>query len=216
MMLPQLDAKRLAFLGLTLMLGTGCGGYKAADPDDLDPREGEIVGVLVDSDGKAHPDAWIELYLVTATAPTSKAQGMDSDGRFGVFPPDTGTYNLVGSFGDPEKATEKATVQNVSFTAGGEMNIGQVKGQKVAILSVKVTAPEGLSADGILVQVLGYGATATTSNGGVAVVPIGIPAGSYTVRFSKEGLETLSRPDVTFYGGEAKVIDDVTMTAAAP
>ncbi len=202
--------RRFLVVGLA-SLATACGGYKAADPDDLDPREGEIVGVLVDKDGKAHPDAWIELYDVTATTPVFKAQGMDSDGRFGVFPPSDGTYNLVGSFGEPEKSTEKAIVQNVSFTAGGEKNIGQMKGQSIAVLAAKVSVPEGESADGVLIEVLGYGASATTSNGGVGAVPIGIPAGTYVVRFSKEGLATEAR-SVTFSGGEAKTIDDVTLT----
>src|SRR5690606_28934419 len=92
-------------------------GYKAADSDDLTPRGGEIVGVLVDANDKSHPDAWIELYEVAATEPLFKQQGMNSDGSFGVFPPETGVYNIIGSFGEPETSLDKAIIQNVSFTA---------------------------------------------------------------------------------------------------
>ena len=47
-------------------------GYKAADADDLEPREGEIVGVLVDSNGKSDPDSRIELYRADDEAPLTK------------------------------------------------------------------------------------------------------------------------------------------------
>jgi hypothetical protein len=57
---------KLSFL-LLLTFYMQCCGYKAADADDLEPREGEIVGVLVDSNGKSDPNSTIELYRLLQT-----------------------------------------------------------------------------------------------------------------------------------------------------
>jgi hypothetical protein len=169
---------------------------------------------LVDDRGKAHPDAWIELFKVDGTESLQSNEGMDSDGRFGVFPPETGLYNIVGSFGEPERSTNKAIIQNVSFTAGEAKNIGKIAGQKVALLTVHVETPEGVDPDGVKVEVLGYAASTTTVQEGVGAILIGIPAGTYDVRFSKDGLATAVIEDVSLAAGEAKVLDKIVMTLA--
>ena len=204
----------LVLLQVALPLAA-CGGYGAADPDKLSPRAGEIVGVLVDDGGKAHPDAWIQLYSTDGTAALISNQGMDSDGRFGIFPPSAGIYNIVGSFGEPGTSTSKAIKQDVSFAAGDSINIGKMEGMKVAVLTVHVATPSGIDPHGVKVEVLGYAASTETIQEGVGAITVGIPAGTYQVRFSKEGLVTQVIEDVLLIGGEAKLLDRVTMELAA-
>ncbi|MFW7378607.1 MAG: hypothetical protein ACOH5I_07370 [Oligoflexus sp.] len=189
---------------------TACGGYDAADESDLEPRPGEIVGVLVDERGKAHPDASIELYAEDATEVLTVVEGMDSDGRFGVFPPDTGNYSIVGVIGD----TQKVIVQGVAFTSGAGQNIGKIATTEVAVLSVQVTTPEEFSSEGVKFQVLGYSASGTTIQEGFGIIESGIPAGKYKLRFSKEGLSDLLIENLELESGKITLLEDVEMSVA--
>lgn len=198
--------------GVVLLLGVllGCGGYDAADESDIEPRAGEIVGVLVDNRGKAHPDASIELYAADATEALTVVEGMDSDGRFGVFPPDTGMYNIVGVISD----TQKVILQGVEFTTGVGQNIGKLTSADVAGLSVQVSTPEDISAEGVRFELLGYGANGMTIQEGYGIIESGIPAGTYSVRFSKEGLEDHLVEDLELESGVITLLKDVTLTRA--
>ncbi len=144
-------AGRFLLSGMLLAFtGQGC-GYKAADADDLEAREGEIVGVLLGSNGKANPDSTIELYRVDGETPLTSYTGIDSDGRFGVYPPDDGIYSIVGSIG----TLDKVIVQGIAFTVAEGLNIGTIQTAKVGGLAVRVIVPDGHSPDGVAFQVLG-------------------------------------------------------------
>ncbi len=199
------------FFSFFFLMTYGCGGYKAADADDLEPRPGEIVGVLVNGDGKATPDATIQLFAFNGISALSQSTGIDSDGRFGVFPPESGTYNIVGSIGD----LDKGVAQNIQFEAGGALNIGTVKTQRVAGLTVQVNTPEGVSPEGVLVEVLGFAAQTTTIAEGAGVFTVGIPAGTWSLRFSRSDLATVVQADVTFAAEEVKILNDIELALKA-
>ncbi|WP_141732741.1 hypothetical protein [Oligoflexus tunisiensis] len=194
----------LLMMGLTVQ---SCGGYKAADDEDLEPREGEIVGVLVNENGKANPDSTIELYREDGETPLAKNTGIDSDGRFGVFPPEDGVYSIVGSMGD----LDKVIVQGIVFKAGEGMNIGTIQTKKVGGLAVRVRVPEGHTPDGVAFNLIGYEASGTTIEEGAGLIESGIPAGLYSAKFSKDGLETLVVEDIEIQSGEPTVLDDVVL-----
>lgn len=185
----------------------GC-GYKAADADDLEPRDGEIVGVLVGGNGKANPDSTIELYREDGETPLTKYTGIDSDGRFGAFPPDDGIYSIVGSIGD----LDKVIVQGISFTSNQGLNIGTIQTGKVGGLAVRVLVPAGHTLDGVGFQVLGYEASGTTIEEGAGLIQEGIPAGAYKVKFSKKGLQAHIISNVEIQSGEPTVLPSVTLT----
>jgi hypothetical protein len=184
-----------------------CGGYKAADDEDLEPREGEIVGVLVNENGKANPDSTIELYREDGETPLTQYTGIDSDGRFGVFPPEDGIYSIVGSMGN----LDKVIVQGIAFQSGQGMNIGTIQTQKVGGLAVRVKVPEGHTPDGVNFTLMGYEASGTTIEEGAGLIEEGIPAGRYSVKFSKTGLQTLIVEDLDIQSGEPTVLPDVTL-----
>lgn len=184
----------------------GC-GYKAADADDLEPRDGEIVGVLVGGNGKANPDSTIELYREDGETPLTQYTGIDSDGRFGVFPPEDGIYSIVGSMGN----LDKVIVQGISFTSNQGLNIGTIQTEKVGGLAVRVLVPAGHTPDGVTFQVLGYQGSGTTIEEGAGLIEEGIPAGTYKVKFSKEGLQTQSISGVEIQSGEPTVLPSVTL-----
>ncbi len=184
----------------------GCGGYDSADPDELEARKGEIVGVLVNDREKASPDAWIQLYQSNGTEAIRSQQGMDSDGRFGIFPPETGTYNIVGCFGEPATSTTKVIKQGIEFIASEGLNIGKLQAQKVAALSFRVTDQAGVGVEDVQVEVLGFAKT-TTVQEGVGAIETGVPAGTYDLRFSKDGYQTLSQTDVAVVSEEVKLIE---------
>ncbi len=201
-------AGRFLLSGMLLAFtGQGC-GYKAADADDLEAREGEIVGVLLGSNGKANPDSTIELYRADGETPLTRYAGIDSDGRFGVYPPDDGIYSIVGSIG----TLDKVIVQGIAFTVAEGLNIGTIQTAKVGGLAVRVIVPDGHSPDGVAFQVLGYEASGTTVAEGAGLIEEGIPAGTYQVKFSKLGLETQIVKDVAIQSGEPTVLPDVTLT----
>lgn len=185
-----------------------CGGYKAADAEDVEPREGEIVGVLVNSNGKANPDSTIELYREDGETPLTKYTGIDSDGRFGAFPPESGVYSIVGSMGN----LDKVIVQGIVFTSGQGMNIGTIQTEKVGGLAVRVNVPSGHTPDGVVFQVMGYEASGTTIEEGAGLIEEGIPAGVYKVKFSKTGLQTLIVDQVEIQSGEPTVLPAVSLT----
>lgn len=197
-----------------LYLGvSACGGYKAADPDDLAPRAGEIVGVLVDDRGKASPDATIQLFAEDGEEAISSNQGMDSDGRFGVFPPDSGTYSIVGSFGEPKTSTMMVIAQGIVFTAGQGMNIGKLTASKPGLVSAKVSVPQGVSKKDVVLSVLGFEASASSIAEGIAAITLPIPAGTYTLKLSRSDLKTKLVPNVTVASESIKV-EEVTMELA--
>ena len=208
-MLTNTHSKWIWSLAL-LIFAAGCGGYKAADDEDIVARSGEIVGVLVNDKGKSQPDSTIQLFSTSGTEAIVSVTGIDSDGRFGIFPADSGVYNVVGIMGD----LDKAIAQNLTFNAGDAMNIGTMQTKKVAGLTVYVKTPEAISPEGILVEVLGYSASAVTVTEGLGAIATGIPAGTYSVRFSKSGLTTQVVDNVVLAAGEVTVLENVTMTAA--
>jgi hypothetical protein len=183
-------------------------GYKPADEDDLQPREGEIVGILVGSNGKANPDATIELYRADGETPLTQYTGIDSDGRFGVFPPEDGVYSIVGSIG----TLDKVIVQGIAFTAGEGLNIGTIQTAKVGGLAVRVNVPAGHTPDGVVFHVMGYAASGTTVQEGAGLIEEGIPAGVFKVKFSKSGLQTLTVDQVEIQSGEPTVLPAVTLS----
>ena len=187
-----------------------CGGYEPADESDLTARPGEIVGVMLNENGKSDPNTTIQLITADGTELIASTDGIDSDGRFGVFPPDTGSYNIIGIFGD----TVKAIKQNVAFISGEGQNIGKVQAQKVALLSVQVDVPNDSNIDGsgVLVEVLGTDISMTTREEGVGLFEVGIPAGVYTIRLSKNGLETLEVSDVVLNAEDAKLLENIAMS----
>lgn len=197
---------KLSFLLLLTFCMQNC-GYKAADADDLEPREGEIVGVLVDSSGKSDPNSTIELYRADGETPLTKYTGIDSDGRFGVFPPDDGLYNVVGSIG----SLDKVIVQGIDFKVADRFNLGTLQTEKVGGLAVRVLVPEGHTPDGVSFQILGYQASGLTIAEGAGLIEDGIPAGTYQVKFSKTGLQTQIVKDVEIRSGEPTVLPDVTL-----
>lgn len=184
-------------------------GYTAADDDDVEPRTGEIAGVLVKDNDKSDPNATIQLFASGGTTALSSVTGIDSDGRFGLFPPESGTYNVVGIIGDLDKAIR----QNITFNMGDALNIGTLKAQRVAGLAVRVTVPAGYAAEGVLIEVLGYNATAITVTEGLGAIETGIPAGTYSVRFSKGGLATQTIEQVVLTAGQVTTMTDVAMAA---
>src|SRR5690606_35617142 len=93
------------------------------------------------------------------------------------------------------------------------MNIGKLEADTVAMLTVRVSTPDGIDPSGVRVQALGTESAAATIQEGVGAVA-SVPAGTYRVSFSKEGLADLVLDNVTLSAGEAKVIDDVTLTAS--
>jgi hypothetical protein len=198
---------QLSVLLISGFMIQSCGGYKAADDEDLEPREGEIVGVLVNERGKASPDSIIELYRQDGETPIVKYEGIDSDGRFGVFPPEDGVYSIVGSMGD----LDKVIVQGIVFKAGEGMNIGTIQTAKVGGLAVRVRVSEGHTPDGVTFNLLGYEGSATTIEEGAGLIESGIPAGTYSVKFSKPGLETQVVKDVAIQSGEPTVLQDVLL-----
>lgn len=202
--------KKVLLILLVMMGATvqGCGGYNAADDEDLEPREGEIVGVLVNSNGKANPDSTIELYREDGETPLTKYTGIDSDGRFGVFPPEDGVYSIVGSMGN----LDKVIVQGISFTAGEGMNIGTIQTEKVGGLALRVIVPDGHSPDGVSFNLIGYEASGTTIEEGAGLIESGIPAGIYSVKFVKTGLQTLVVKPVEIQSGEPTVLQAVNMS----
>src|SRR5690606_1881421 len=114
-----ISAMMYRFARLTLLLVTAgilsqC-GYKAADEDDLEVRQGEIVGVLVDSKGKSHPDATIQLIKADGVKALSSSN-MDSDGRFSLWPTEPGLYSVIGILSD----TEKVIKQEIEFKESRE------------------------------------------------------------------------------------------------
>lgn len=208
--IPRTSVTFLTKAVLPLVINS-CGGYDAANPKDLTPRVGEIVGVLVDKKGTCHPDAWIELYRMDSNEPVSQSQGIDSDGRFGVFPPDSGSFNIVGSFGEPATSTEKAIIQGITFTIGEGRNIGKLTGAAVAGLTASVKTPANIDKGGIVVSVMGYAGTAVTNSEGIAVVAMGIPAGTYKVNFSGTGVQDRIVGDVVLSAGEVKLLENVEL-----
>ena len=196
------------FLALILIhvLAQSC-GYKAAPSDELVAREGEIVGVLIKSNGKADPSSTIELFQKDGESVLSSVSGIDSDGRFGIFPPETGSYNLVGSVGD----LDKVIVQNIEFVGGVGMNIGTIQTALVGGLAVKVKVPAGYSPVGVSFNLLGYAASGTTVEEGAGLIKTGIPAGTYTVKFSQTGLQTQLVSGVEIVSGEPTVLPDVSL-----
>lgn len=195
---------------LSAMLTSACGGYEAAESKDLQARQGELVGVLIDAKGKSHPDASVQLFAEDGTT-ILLSNNMDSDGAFSLFPPAAGTYSVIGVLGE----TEKVIKQKIVFNGDGQ-NIGTLQGQTVAALSVHVTTPDGIEPSGVKVEVLGTEGSATTIEEGAGILEYGIPAGTYSIRFSKDGLEELIMTGVTFTSEEAKLLDPVAMSAAAP
>lgn len=198
---------KLSFLLILTFFMPGC-GYKAADADDLEPREGEIVGVLVDANGKSDPDSTIELYRADGETALTKYTGIDSDGRFGVFPPDDGFYSVVGSIG----SLDKVIVQGIAFKVGDRFNLGTIRTAKVGGLAVRVIVPDGHTPDGVSFHLLGYEASGLTIAEGAGLIEDGIPAGTYQVKFSKAGLQTHIVKDVEIRSGEPTVLPDVTLT----
>jgi hypothetical protein len=202
---------KLSFLLLLTFCIQSC-GYKAADADDLEPREGEIVGVLVDANGKSDPESTIELYRADGETALTRYTGIDSDGRFGVFPPDDGVYSLVGAIG----SLDKVIIQGIVFKVGDRFNLGTIQTGKVGGLAVRVIVPEGHTPDGVSFQILGYEASSLTIAEGAGLIEDGIPAGTYQVKFSKAGLQTQIIKDVEIQSGEPTVLPNVTLTAAPP
>jgi hypothetical protein len=200
------------FVRLTLVLVTAgilsqCGGYKAADEDDLEVRQGEIVGVLVDSKGKSHPDATIQLIKADGVKALSSSN-MDSDGRFSLWPTEPGLYNVIGILGK----TDKVIKQEIEFKESREgINIGKLKGATVGALGVQVATPDGVSSKGIKIQVLGTEESGTTIEEGVGGI-LTIPEGKYSVKFSGDGVKDLIREDVEIKSGEETLLGDVTLT----
>lgn len=203
----MVNASMLSIMLLLTFNMQSC-GYKAADADDLEAREGEIVGVLVGSDGKSDPNSTIELYRTDGETPLTKYTGIDSDGRFGVFPPEDGSYSIVGSIG----SLDKVIVQGISFTVADGLNIGTIQTSKVGGLAVRVIVPDGHTPDGVNFQILGYEASGTTIAEGAGLIEEGIPAGLYQVKFSKPGLQTQVIKDVEIQSGEPTVLPAVTLT----
>lgn len=203
----MVQAHRLTFLLLLTFYMQSC-GYKAADADDLEPREGEVVGILIGSNGKSDPNSTIELYRADGETPLTKYTGIDSDGRFGVFPPDDGLYSVVGSIG----SLDKVIVQGIPFTVAGRFNLGTIQTAKVGGLAVRVIVPDGHTPDGVSFQILGYEASGLTIAEGAGLIEEGIPAGTYQVKFSKAGLQTQIIKDVEIRSGEPTVLPDVTLT----
>lgn len=194
-----------------LMLAHGlaaCGGYDAADPSDLKAAPGQIVGVLVDDRGKAHPDATISLIFADGTSLVSSSN-MDSDGSFGLWPTAAGTYNVIGAIGDADKVIYPGIVVPEGFQG---TNIGTLRAAKVGLVSVDVDVPDGLDPSGVTVHVLGTEVSGTTLAEGLGVLA-GIPAGTYTVTFAKDGLAPTSVPNVVLGAGEAKALEPVSMKA---
>jgi len=206
----ECDVVKQALLLLVLIASAAlqsC-GYNAADAEDLQPRDGEIVGVLIKANGKADPNSTIELYLESGESPLSKYTGIDSDGRFGVFPPEDGIYSIVGSIGD----LDKVIVQGIEFTNGPGINIGTVQTQTVGGLALRVIVPEGHSPDGVSFSLLGYESSGVTVEEGAGLIEAGIPAGIYSVKFSKAGLQTLVVKQVEIKPGEPTLLPDVSLS----
>jgi hypothetical protein len=189
-----------------------CGGYQAADEDDLEPRAGEIVGILVDANGKAHPDASVELYASDATSALQRNEGMDSDGRFGVFPPSSGTYSVVGILGE----TDKVIMQNIEFVAGEGLSIGRIATQKVAGLSFRVVNSENAGIEDVNVELLGYQASTKTQVEGAGLFETGIPAGTYKLRLSMDGLETKTVENIRLEPETVTVLENIMLEADRP
>ncbi|MGE0172915.1 MAG: carboxypeptidase-like regulatory domain-containing protein [Oligoflexales bacterium] len=199
--------KHATLLSLILVI-TNCGGYKAADSDELEAKTGQIVGVLVDSKGKAHPDATIQLIESDGTEALI-SNNMDSDGSFSLWPPGPGTYNIIGIFGETEKVIKQDVEMNDNLDG---INVGTLEGDTVAILSVQVTPPEDVDPTDIKVEVLGTEWNATTVEEGIGIVA-GLPAGTYSVKFTKDGLKELVVEDIELEPKDTIVRDDITMEA---
>jgi len=131
------------------------------------------------------------------------------DGRFGVFPPESGTYNIVGKMGD----ADKAIAQNISFQHGDRLNIGTIATSKVALLTVQVKTPTNVAPEGVSVEVLGYNAKTTTAQEGVGAFSVGIPTGTYSIRFTKAGLQERVMENVVLVSGDLNILEDVQLLA---
>lgn len=176
---------RLHFPFLTILCVSGipgCGGYDAADPDNIEVGTGEIAGVLVDSKGKASPDATVELIASDGTE-VLVMNNMDSDGFFSVYPGNPGVYNLIGSFGDTDKVIQQG-IELTEELAG--INIGKIQATTVGAIGGRLEDDDGLAISGAKVEVLGTPYAKSSVDQGLFGIA-GIPAGTFQVRVTKSG-----------------------------
>ncbi len=214
--IAKIFAKGLAASALLLVFH-GCSANKTTDPIgkkddpilpvDSKPTKG-LLGVLVDQKGspvkgavvKAIPDTYEALAKRTTLAAITAADSAitDSVGAFLITGLAKGSYNLMGISG---KGDLVILIKGIKY--GGETTLLELQADTLRVpgkLSGRIVFGEGDSG-GIVCTIPGTAFRTVTGDSGTFTLS-GLPQGTYSITYRKDGLKAITDTAVIVKSGE--------------